>query len=114
MPCVSRRSERATILQCLQCIAMTAGTRNIFEKVLSLVALWMVGYSDAETAQPGMKSVQPVSSSKQSDAPAEAAPGVQRACQQACWQFIWHQAAVLTTALVCVTHTSHAAQPGTR
>ena len=84
---------------------MPAGTHNIFEKVLSSMAPWRVGYSNAETAQPGMNSVQPTSSSKKSDAPAEAAPGVQRACQQACWRFIWHQAAVLEhSAGVSLTH----------
>lgn len=79
----------------MNCLAVPAGTRNVFEKVVSLVALWMLGYSKAETAQPGMKSVQPASGSKQSHAPAEAAPGVQSTCQQACWQSVWHQAAVL-------------------
>ena len=79
----------------MNCLAVPAGTRNVFEKVVSLVALWMLGYSKAETAQPGMKSVQPASGSKQSHAPAEAAPGVPSTCQQACWQSVWHQAAVL-------------------
>ena len=81
--------------------AVPAGTHNIFEKGISLVALWMLGYSNAETAKPGMKSVQSASSSKQSDAPAEAAPGGNSGCQS-----IWHQAAVLSAIQVWHAHIS--------